>query len=427
MIKQFSKRNNLRLFLRRFNIFKMTIPKLKLKKDKKEIAQTTLNLQDTAIAFADKSNAELKRRYWLFRLMNSPTLNGLATKSAQIGLKLHLPIKWAIKATVFNHFCGGETIEECEKTVEMLSKSRIGSILDYSVEGKYEEEDFGLTKEEIIRTIKRAKSDDRVPFAVFKVTGIAPLGTLEKISSGIELTEKGKWKWERIQTRVDDICRYAHSIGQPVLIDAEESWIQAAIDQLATEMMEKYNREKPLIFNTIQLYRHDRLEFLKKSHEVAKQNGYFYAAKLVRGAYMEKERERAAELGYESPIQPDKESTDRDYNAALHYCIENIKDLAVVCASHNEASVKLMAELMYEKGIPNKHPHVFFSQLLGMSDNLSYNLANVGYKVSKYVPYGPLRDTIPYLIRRAQENTSVTGQMSRELELITKELNRRKL
>lgn len=394
---------------------------------KSEMAKLELDLQNTEVAFADKSNAELKKRYWLFRLMNSPTLNNLATQSAEIGLKFHLPIKWAIKATVFKHFCGGETIEECEKTVEILSKSKIGAILDYSVEGKFEEEDFGLTKEEVIRTIKRAKSDDRVPFAVFKVTGIAPLGTLEKISSGIELTEKGKWKWERIRERVDNICKYAHSIGQAVLIDAEESWIQNAIDKLAIEMMEKYNLERPLIFNTIQLYRHDRLEFLKKSHAAAKEKGYILAVKLVRGAYMEKERQRAAELGYESPIQPDKESTDRDYNAALNYCIENIKDLAVVCASHNEGSTKLMTELAKAKGFPNNHPRIFFSQLLGMSDNLSYNLANAGYKVSKYVPYGPLRDTIPYLIRRAQENTSVTGQMSRELELITKELKRRKL
>ena len=405
----------------------MTSPKLKAKKLVKESAKVELNLQNTAIAFADKSNAELKKRYWLFRLMNSEFFNKIATTSAQIGLKFHLPIKWAIKATVFNHFCGGETIEECEKSVETLSKSGIGTILDYSVEGRYEEEDFGKTKEEIIRTIKRAKSDDRIPFAVFKVTGIAPLGTLEKVSSGTELTEKGTWKWERIRERVDSICKYAHSIGQPVFIDAEESWIQYAIDSLATEMMEKYNLEKPLIFNTIQLYRHDRLGFLKKSHQEAKKKGYFYAVKLVRGAYMEKERERAAELGYESPIQPDKESTDCDYDAAVRYCVENIKDIAVCAGSHNEKSVKLLADLLNEKGLSTNHPNVFFSQLLGMSDNLSYNLAHANYNVSKYVPYGPVRDTLPYLIRRATENTAVKGQMSRELELISKELERRKI
>jgi proline dehydrogenase len=396
-------------------------------KPKTEKSQFNLDLQNTEIAFADKSNAELKRRYWLFRLMNSETLNNFGTKMAELSLKFHLPVKWAIKATVFKHFVGGETIEECEETVIKLSKSNIGAILDYSIEGRSEEEDFGKTKEEIIRTIKRAKDDDRVPFAVFKVTGIAPLGTLEKVSSGVELTEKGIWKWERIRERVDSICKYAHSIDQQVFIDAEESWIQNAIDRLATEMMEKYNRERPLIFNTIQLYRHDRLEFLKKSHREAKKNGYFPAFKLVRGAYLEKERERAEELGYESPIQPDKASTDRDYNLALEYCVKNIKSLAVVCGSHNEESNCYLAELLHRKKLPPNHPNAFFSQLYGMSDNLSYNLAKAGYNVSKYVPYGPIADTIPYLIRRAQENSSVTGQMSRELELIDKELKRRKL
>lgn len=403
----------------------MATPKLNSKKIPKSVPN--LDLQNTEVAFADKTNAELKRRYWLFRMMNSEGLNNFGTKVAELSLKWHLPVQWAIKATVFKQFCGGETIEECEKTVVELGKSNIGAILDYSVEGRFEEEDFGRTKEEIIRTIKRAKDDDRVPFAVFKVTGIAPLGTLEKVSSGKELTEKGEWKWERIRERVNGICKYAHSIDQQLFIDAEETWIQNAIDQLVTEMMEKYNRERPLIFNTIQLYRHDRLEFLKKSHQEAKKNGYFYAVKLVRGAYMEKERDRAKELGYESPIQPDKEATDRDYNLALQYCIENIKEIAVVCASHNEESNRHLVNLITQNHLPIDHPNALFSQLYGMSDNLSYNLAKAGYNVSKYVPYGPIKDTIPYLIRRAQENSSVKGQMSRELDLISKELKRRKL
>jgi proline dehydrogenase len=394
---------------------------------KSEASKIDLDLQNTEVAFADKTNAELRKRYWLFRMMNSAGLNSFGTKMANLSLKWHLPVQWAIKATVFKHFCGGETIEECETAVENLGKSNIGAILDYSVEGRYEEEDFGHTKEEILRTIKRAKDDDRVPFAVFKVTGIAPLGTLEKVSSGRELTEKGEWKWERIRERVNGICKYAHSIDQQLFIDAEETWIQGAIDKLANEMMEKYNRERPLIFNTIQLYRHDRLEFLKKSHAEAKEKGYFLAVKLVRGAYMEKERERAEQLGYDSPIQPDKAATDRDYNLALQYCVENIKEIAVVCASHNEQSTRHLTELLAQKGLKTNHPNAFFSQLYGMSDNLSYNLANAKYNVSKYVPYGPIKDTIPYLIRRAQENSSVTGQMSRELELITKELKRRKL
>lgn len=392
---------------------------------KSEMVKINLDLQNTEVAFADKSNAELKRRYWLFKMMNSETLNSFGTKMAELSLKWHLPVKWAIKATIYKHFCGGETIEECEKTVETLAASNIGAILDYSIEGRYEEEDFGRTKEEIIRTIHRAHDDDRVPFAVFKMTGIAPLGTLEKVSSGTDLTEKGKWKWERIHCRVEDICKVAHSLNQQLFIDAEHSWIQNAIDNLCDEMMEKYNRERPLIFTTIQLYRTDRLEFLKKSHQRAKENGYHFAVKLVRGAYMEQERERAAEFGYPDPIHPDKASTDRDYNAALKYCVEN--DIAVVCASHNEESNRYLAELLAENGLPNNHPNAFFSQLYGMSDNLSYNLAKAGYNVSKYVPYGPVRDTLPYLIRRAQENSSVTGQMSRELELITKEMKRRKI
>lgn len=385
-----------------------------------------LDLQNTENAFADKSNADLKRRYWLFKFMNSETLNNLGTKAAELSLKWHLPINWMFKSTIYKQFCGGETIEECEPTVTQLAQSKIGSILDYSIEGRSEEEDFGQTKDEIIRTIKRAKDDDRVPFAVFKVTGIAPLGTLEKVSTGVELTEKGVWKWERIRERVDSICKYAHSIDQQLFIDAEETWIQNAIDQLATEMMEKYNRERPLIFNTIQLYRKDRLDFLKRTHQEARKNAYFYGIKLVRGAYMEKERERATEKGYASPIHETKEETDRDYNLALKYCVENIEDIAFVCASHNEESNRYLAQLLSKKGLPANHPNAFFSQLYGMSDNLSYNLAKENYNVSKYVPYGPIKDTMPYLIRRAEENSAISGQVSRELELITKELERRK-
>lgn len=394
-----------------YNLYKMSEPKL--------------NFQDTATAFADKSSSELREKYWLFKTMNSSVLVGFGTSLTNFALSLHLPIKSLIKRTIFRQFCGGETIDECEGTIEELGKAHIGAILDYSVEGKSEEEDFGATKQEIIRTIERAKTDDRIPFAVFKVTGIAPLGTLEKVSSSIELTEKGAWKWDRIQTRVNKICQIAHSLDQAVFIDAEESWIQNAIDNLATSMMEKYNCKNPLIFNTIQLYRHDRLEFLKKSHLEAKKKGYLLAVKLVRGAYMEKERERAERMGYPSPIQPTKEATDKDYDAALHYCVENIEDIAFVAGTHNEKSILFLTQLLAEEGISHDHPHIFFSQLYGMSDNLSYVLAKNDYNVSKYVPYGPVEDTVPYLIRRAKENTSVMGQMSRELELIDKELKRR--
>ncbi len=385
-----------------------------------------LDFHDTATAFADKSDAELQKKYWMFRMMNSSFLVDFGTRSTEFALSLGLPIQGMVKRTVFKQFCGGETIEECEPTIRELANVNIGTILDYSVEGKSREATFEETKEEIIRTIRRANGDEKLPFAVFKVTGLAPLGTLEKVSNGTELPEKNRMKWESAQRRVLEICEYAHSIGQRVFVDAEDSWIQAAIDRLATAMMEKFNREKPLIFNTIQMYRSDRLEFLKYAHREAQEKGYILAVKLVRGAYMEKERDRAAEMGYPSPIQPDKASTDRDYNAAVDYCLENIDTLAFVAATHNEQSTQMLVQKMHKKGIPADHRGIFFSQLYGMSDNLSYVLAKNGYHVSKYVPYGPVKDALPYLIRRARENTSVIGQMSRELERISQEIKRRK-
>jgi proline dehydrogenase len=390
------------------------------------MSEFKLDFQDTATAFADKTTPELKEKYRLFKMMGSPALVSLGTKMTNFALTIGLPVKGLIKNTIFEHFCGGETIEECQRTIEKLGRSNIGTILDYSVEGKSEEEDFERTKDEIIGTIKRANEDKNIPFAVFKVSGIAPYGTLEKVSAGVELPEKSKLKWERIKARVEEICGFAHSLNQPVFIDAEETWIQNAIDLLAEQMMEKYNADQPIVFTTIQLYRADGLEFLKTSHAKAKEKGYIYAVKLVRGAYMEKERERAAEMNYPSPIQPDKAATDRDYDAAVAYCLDNIDTLAFVAGTHNEKSVQTLAQLMEEKGVPHDHPHVFFSQLYGMSDNLSYVLAKSDYNVSKYVPYGPVKDAVPYLIRRAEENTSVQGMMSRELQLIDRELKRRK-
>ncbi len=390
------------------------------------MSEFKLDFQDTATAFADKTTGELKEKHRIFKLMNSPSLVSLGTKMTTLALSIGLPVKNLIKNTIFEQFCGGETIEECQQTIEKLGKSHIGTILDYSVEGKSEEEDFEHTKDEIVMTIQRANEDPNIPFAVFKVSGIAPYGTLEKVSAGIDLPEKSKLKWERIQRRVGEICEFAHSLDQPVFIDAEETWIQNAIDLLAEQMMQTYNRQLPIVFTTIQLYRADGLEFLKKSHAKTLEKGFLYAVKLVRGAYMEKERERAEEMGYDSPIQPDKDATDRDYDAAVEYCLENIDSLAFVAGTHNEKSVQLLAQKMERKGISHNHPHVFFSQLYGMSDNLSYVLAKNNYNVSKYVPYGPVKESVPYLIRRAEENTSVQGMMSRELELIDRELKRRK-
>lgn len=387
----------------------------------------TLDFQDTATAFADKSDAELKEKYRIFRLLNSPVLNTIGTASAKFALSLGLPVEGLIKKTIFEQFCGGETIEECEPTVKRLAAAGIGAILDYSIEGKSSEDDFDRTKDEIIRTIRRAKDDPNIPFSVFKVTGIAPLGTLERLSARKKLDAKSQAKCEHLTARVNEICEYAYSIGQPVFIDAEETWIQDAIDRLATNMMERYNLEGPIIYNTLQMYRTDRLQHLKEARRQAKADGYIYAVKLVRGAYMEKERERAAEQGYPSPIHPDKQSTDRDYDAAIDYCLDHLDDVAFVAGTHNEKSTHLLAQKMHERGIPHNHPRIFFSQLYGMSDNLSYVLAKDGYNVSKYVPYGPVKDVVPYLVRRAEENSAVKGQMSRELELISREMKRRNL
>ena len=386
-----------------------------------------LDFQDTAAAFADKSDAQLKEKYRLFKLLNSPFLNAIGTGCAKFALSLGLPVEGLIKATIFEQFCGGETIEECEATVETLGKAHIGAILDYSVEGKATEDDFNHTKDEIIRTIERSKDDPNIPFAVFKVTGIAPLGTLERMSAKKKLDAKSQAKCERIHNRVAEICEYAYSIGQPVFIDAEDSWIQDAIDRLATEMMERFNREQPIVFTTLQMYRTDRLQYLKATRRQAKNDGYILGVKLVRGAYMEKERERAAEMGYPSPIHESKAATDADYNGAIEYCMRHFKDIAFVAATHNEISTQRLASLMDEMGISPNHPNIFFSQLYGMGDNLSYVLANGGFNVSKYVPYGPVGDTVPYLIRRAEENSSTAGQVSRELEMIATELRRRRL
>ena len=390
------------------------------------MSDLNLNFDDTSIAFSDKSTAELKRKYQLFRLISSPLLSSIGTKLTELAFRLRLPVKGIVKRTIFAQFCGGETIEECESTILKLGESNIGTILDYSVEGKSSEAVFERTKAEIYRTITRAKEDENVPFAVFKVTGLASYETLERVSSGKELLKNDQTGWDNAKARVTELCGYAHSIDQPVFIDAEESWIQDAVDGLATEMMEKYNREKPIIYNTIQLYRHDRLAFLKESHEEAKKDGYILAVKLVRGAYMEKERERAEEMDYPSPIQPDKAATDRDFDQAVKYCLDNVESIAFVAGTHNEESVRKLSAMLEEKGIEPNHPHVFFSQLYGMSDNLSYVLAKNKFNVSKYVPYGAVKDVIPYLTRRAQENTAVMGQVSRELDLIGKELKRRK-
>ncbi|MCE3279997.1 MAG: proline dehydrogenase [Bacteroidetes bacterium] len=385
-----------------------------------------LSFNNTEVAFSGKSNNDLNRSYWLFKMVSNSTFVNLGKSLTTFAIKTYLPIKGLIKATIFKQFCGGETIEECDKAIKELAKFKIGTILDYSVEGKESEKDFDACKTETIHTIEKAKTNFNIPFCVFKVTGLARFELLEKVSAKETLTSEEQMEFGRVQLRVSAICKAAYDAGVPVFIDAEESWIQEAIDNLANQMMVLYNTEKAIVYNTYQLYRKDRLTYLRLSYEKAKENSYFLGAKLVRGAYMEKERARATEKNYPSPIQDSKENSDRDYDAALEFCIEHIDRIAICAGTHNENSSMKLAELMKTKNISPENKHIYFSQLLGMSDHISFNLANEGYNVAKYVPYGPVREVLPYLIRRAQENTSVKGQTGRELSLIIKEKERRK-
>jgi len=389
------------------------------------VATALPDLSDTRIAFAHKSDRALWKAYWLFRIIGNPSITAAGAGLTKAALALHLPIRSVVKATIFEQFCGGETIEESLETAKVLAQSGIGTILDHSVEGADDEGSLDHTVEEVLRTIAVAKGRPEIPFCVFKPTGIARVAILEKVSAKAPLNAEEQAEWQRVRGRMERICEAAARAGVPTLIDAEESWIQDAIDSLAEEMMARYNTHHALIYNTVQLYRHDRLAFLKRSTEEARAKGYFLGMKLVRGAYMEKERERAAEKGYPDPIQPDKAASDRDYDAALRWCVDHIDRVSIVAGTHNERSSLLLAGLMDERGIPHNDTRICFSQLLGMSDNISYNLAKAGYRVAKYVPYGPVREVMPYLIRRANENTSARGQSGRELSLIMQERKRR--
>ena len=386
-----------------------------------------LSFDNTEISFRGKSNADINRAYWLFKMISSNFLTKIGPPITEFAFKIGLPIKSLVKATVFKHFCGGENIGECEQTVEALHKGRVGSILDYSVEGAEEEEVFDYTCEEIIRTIKRADGDNRIPLSVFKVTGIGRFALLEKVNNNVNLSDSEAQEFSKVKARVEAICQAAFDKNVPVMIDAEETWIQHAIDRLAIEMMRKYNRERLIVYNTYQLYRNDKVKSLRDDTAVAKAEGFFLGAKLVRGAYMEKERKRAADLGYSSPINATKEATDIEYNTAIKFCADNVGLVGFVAGTHNEDSCRLLVDLMEERKIMPTNQNVYFSQLLGMSDNLSFNLADAGFNVAKYVPYGPVKAVLPYLFRRAEENTSISGMMGRELKLIVTERKRRKI
>ena len=386
-----------------------------------------LDFSNTEIAFKAKSNSELRTSYFLFKAIGINWLVKIGTPLIETAFALHLPIKSLIKHTVYQQFVGGENITECEKAIDTLNKYNIGTILDYSVEGKESELDFENTCNETIDTIHKAKGNSKIPFCVFKVTGLARFALLEKISTNISLNENEIIEFDKVKIRIEKICKTAFENNVKIFVDAEETWIQNAIDQMATEMMVKFNKNEAIVYNTIQLYRHDRLVFLKESFNHAVANNYFLGIKLVRGAYMEKERARAAELNYTDPIQKSKENTDIDYDHALKFCLENINRISICAGTHNEKSSATLAQMMLDNNIEINDKRIYFSQLYGMSDNLSYNMANAGYNVAKYLPYGPVRDVMPYLFRRAAENTSVKGQTGRELNLILKEKARRAL
>ena len=389
-------------------------------------SEDSLSFKNFENAFLGKKDSDLRESYWLFKSINSNFLVSLAPFFINTAIALHLPVKGIIKATIFKQFCGGETITDCRQTIEKIYKQGIGSILDYSVEGTEEESAFTKTTEEILRNIEHSSGDKKIPFCVFKPTGIASNALLEKISSNSELDTDEQLAWEQVKQRVNSICSLASQKNVRLFIDAEETWLQPAIDELVNNMMMLYNKEKVIVYNTTQHYRTDRLDFIKECHSHAKANNYKLGLKLVRGAYMEKERERAEENKIPSPIHVDKHATDVDYDLAVKYCFDNLDTISFCAGTHSEVSCMKLVKLMHENNIAKNDERIYFSQLLGMSNHISSNLSLDGYNVAKYVPYGPVKSVMPYLLRRAKENTSISGQMGKELFLIVQELERRK-
>lgn len=385
-----------------------------------------ISFEDTAVAFDYKATADLRKANFIFTLVNHPWISSMATGFVRFALKVRLPIEGIIRKTAFDHFCGGESIEKCENVIQHLARFHVGTILDYSVEGEKSEAGFDSTMQEILRTIEKAQHSKSIPFCVFKVTGLGPADILGRINNQDILTEREKAAFERVKVRVSTICGKAHACNVPILIDAEETWLQDPIDQIADDMMARYNKEKVIVYNTYQMYRTSSMENLIHDFHGADNENYFLGAKLVRGAYMEKERDRAEMMNYASPIHPDKEATDRAFNQALEFCLNHLDRINIMCGSHNEVSSALLARRMAEMDLQPSDTRIWFAQLYGMSDHISFNLAKAGYNVVKYVPYGPVRAVMPYLLRRAEENTSVAGQSSRELTLIRKELRRRR-
>lgn len=382
---------------------------------------------DTKVAFADKTDAQLKKAYWMFKMMANPSLTKMGTSVLNFTVHNNFPfVKDIVKDTLFAQFCGGETREESMKVVKQLFKRGVGSIFDYSIEGKEDEETFDAVCKEIKDIVRFSVGNPAIPFIVFKPTAFGRIDIYELVGKKAELTTSQKEEWARVVRRFDEVCKLCYENDKKVMIDAEETWMQDAADHLCEEMMEKYNQEKPIVWNTIQMYRTGRLEYMEAQLQRAKERNYFIGYKIVRGAYMEKERARAQEKGYKDPIQPTKDATDKNYNAGIDFVMNHLDKVSAFFGTHNETSSELVMDKMKAKGLAHDNPHIYFGQLYGMSDNISFYLADKGYNVAKYLPYGPVKDVVPYLTRRAQENTSVAGQTGRELGLIQKELDRRK-
>lgn len=391
-------------------------------------SEFNLDFADTKIAFANKTDQELKETYWLFRMMNNPLFVNAGSKLGLLSLKLGLPFsKQIIRKTIFRQFCGGESLLDSQNTINRLQDKNVLTILDYGVEGITLESEMDAVLEEFLHAVDFAATHDTVPVVSLKLTALASNTLLMKAQKYDKLTASEYEAFERVVERVDTICKKAYTMGVKVFIDAEESWMQDAINRIVNSMMKKYNHNGVVVYNTFQMYRTDQLQYLKDSYEQAQQEGFYLGAKLVRGAYMEKERERAEKQGYPSPIHPNKDATDTSYNEGIKFCIEHYKDIALCNASHNAYSNRLQAEIMVERGIPRDHPHLNFSQLYGMSDNITFNLASEGFNAAKYVVYGQIKQVIHYLVRRAEENTSITGDLSRELKLLKEEMSRRGL
>lgn len=391
-----------------------------------EINNKTIDFTNSEIAFKNKTNSQLREAYLLFKVMNNPLMVKIGKNLVRFAFSIHFPIDGIIRNTIYKFFVGGQTIDDCSKTVEKLSQRNVHTILDFAAEGEQEDKLFDNVCNEVLKTIDSAKANAKTPFSVFKITGIARFDLLVKVSANEELTKEETQEYERVYKRVESIVKKGYELGVPVLVDAEETWIQPVLDSLFLEFMKKYNKEKAIVQNTYQMYCHKSINSLKAHHQIALENGVKFGLKIVRGAYMEKERLRAKEMGYPSPIQPDKASTDKDFNAIIHYLVNNVDTIDFMVATHNEESTDLLARLIKEKNLPLNHPSIYFAQLYGMSDHITFNLADKGYNVAKYVPYGAVKTMMPYLFRRAEENSSVKGQTSRELRLIEQEIKRRK-